>query len=155
MEGIIFPNHFCPDGVWIVLFGRLLCPPVPCAPTLPWYRKAPWPSSQRPPPALESVPVPAKTAGLFLWAGHTVPAIVPRQRTHWNTVFDSMKRCLQLLSHFLQSSLYFFLPRSSRKNAHSLLRYFGIRDIMDTSFSLPNCRFAPETQKRPKPDPAV
>ena len=24
-----------------------------------------------------------------------------------------------------------------------------------TSFSLPNCRFAPETQKRPKPFPAV
>ena len=63
------------------------------------------------------------------------------------------KLCLQLLSHFLQSSLYFFLPRSSRKNAHSLLRYFGIRGIMDTSLSLPNCRFAPETQKRPKPDP--
>ena len=63
------------------------------------------------------------------------------------------KLCLQLLSHFLQSSLYFFLPRSSRKNAHSLLRYFGIRGIAGTSFSLPNCRFAPETQKRPKPDP--
>ena len=60
---------------------------------------------------------------------------------------------MQLLSHFLQSSLYFFLPRSSRKNAHSSLRYFGIRGIAGTSFSLPNCRFAPETQKRPKPDP--
>ena len=60
---------------------------------------------------------------------------------------------MQILSHFLQSSLYFFLPRSSRKNAHSLLRYFGIRGIADTSFLLPNCRFAPETQKRPKPDP--
>ena len=45
--------------------------------------------------------------------------------------------------------LYFFLPRSSRKNAHSSLRYFGIRGIASTSFSLPNCRFAPETQKRP------
>ena len=44
---------------------------------------------------------------------------------------------MQLLSHFLQSSLYFFLPRSSRKNAHSLLRYFGIRGIADTSLSLP------------------
>ena len=43
---------------------------------------------------------------------------------------------MQLLSHFLQSSLYFFLPRSSRKNAHSLLRYFGIRGIADTSLSL-------------------
>ena len=41
---------------------------------------------------------------------------------------------MQLLSHFLQSSLYFFLPRSSRKNAHSLLRYFGIRGIASTSF---------------------
>ena len=60
---------------------------------------------------------------------------------------------MQLLSHFLQSSLYFFLPRSSRKNAHSSLRYFSIRGIAGTSFSLPNCRFAPETQKRPKPDP--
>ena len=47
------------------------------------------------------------------------------------------KLCLQLLSHFLQSSLYFFLPRSSRKNAHSLLRYFGIRGIGATSLSLP------------------
>ena len=50
--------------------------------------------------------------------------------------------------------LYFFLPRSSRKNAHSLLRYFGIRGIAGTSFSLPNCRFAPETQKRSNPFPA-
>ena len=50
-----------------------------------------------------------------------------------------MKRCLQLLSHFLQSSLYFFLPRSSRKNANSSLRYFGIRGIASTSFSLPIC----------------
>ena len=46
---------------------------------------------------------------------------------------------MQLLSHFLQSSLYFFLPRSSRKNAHSSLRYFGIRGIASTSFSLPIC----------------
>ena len=44
------------------------------------------------------------------------------------------KLCLQLLSHFLQSSLYFFLPRSSRKNAHSSLRYFDIRGIASTSF---------------------
>ncbi|MED9917931.1 MAG: hypothetical protein UFB05_04195 [[Eubacterium] siraeum] len=35
LGGIAVPNHFCPDDVWIVLFGRLLCPPVPCAPTLP------------------------------------------------------------------------------------------------------------------------
>ena len=51
--------------------------------------------------------------------------------------------------------LYFFLPRSSRKNAHSSLRYFGIQGIEDTSFVLPNCRFAPETQKCPKPFPVV
>ncbi len=44
----------------------------------------------------------------------------------------------------------FFLPRSSRKNAHSSLRYFGIRGIEDTSFVLPNCRFAPETTETPK-----
>ncbi len=44
------------------------------------------------------------------------------------------KLCLQFLSHFLQSSLYFFLPRALRKNAHSLLRYLGIRDIADTPF---------------------
>lgn len=56
------------------------------------------------------------------------------------------KLCLQLLSHFLQSTLYFFLPRSSRKNAHSLLRYFGIRGIANTSFSLPVCRLAPKTR---------
>ena len=55
----------------------------------------------------------------------------------------------------LGSGLYFFRPQSPRKNAHSLLRYFGIRGIASTSFSLPNCRFAPETQKRPKPFPAV
>lgn len=46
--------------------------------------------------------------------------------------------------------LYFFLPRLSRKNAHSSLRYFGIRGIAGTSFVLPNCRFASETQKRQK-----
>ena len=44
------------------------------------------------------------------------------------------KLCLQSLSHFLQSSLYFFLPHASRKNAHSLLRYLGIRGMADTSF---------------------
>ena len=54
------------------------------------------------------------------------------------------KLCLQLLSHFLQSSLYFFLPRSSRKNAHSLLRYFGIRGIADTSLSLPIADLLPK-----------
>ena len=53
---------------------------------------------------------------------------------------------MQLLSHFLQSSLYFFLPRSSRKNAHSLLRYFGIRGITDTSFL--RCLFADLLPKR-------
>ena len=54
------------------------------------------------------------------------------------------KLCLQLLSHFLQSSLYFFLPRSSRKNAHSLLRYFGIRGIVATSLSLPTADLLPK-----------
>ena len=44
------------------------------------------------------------------------------------------KLCLQSLSHFLQSSLYFFLPHASRKNAHSLLRYLGIRGMAATSF---------------------
>ena len=56
------------------------------------------------------------------------------------------KLCLQLLSHFLQSSLYFFRPRSSRKNAHSLLRYFGIRGIASTSFL--RCLFADLLPKR-------
>ena len=51
---------------------------------------------------------------------------------------------MQLLSHFLQSSLYFFLPRSSRKNAHSLLRYLGIRGIADTSLSLPIADLLPK-----------
>ena len=54
------------------------------------------------------------------------------------------KLCLQLLSHFLLSSLYFFLPRSSRKNAHSLLRYFGIRGIVATSLSLPIADLLPK-----------
>ena len=53
---------------------------------------------------------------------------------------------MQLLSHFLQSSLYFFLPRSSRKNAHSSLRYFGIRGIASTSFLC--CLFADMFPKR-------
>ena len=47
---------------------------------------------------------------------------------------------MQLLSHFLQSSLYFFLPRSSRKNAHSLLRCFSIRGMVFTFFL--RCLFA-------------
>ena len=51
---------------------------------------------------------------------------------------------MQFLSHFLQCSLYFFLPRSSRKNAHSLLRYFGIRGIADTSLSLPIADLLPK-----------
>ena len=61
---------------------------------------------------------------------------------YWITV--ARKLCLQLLSHFLQSSLYFFLPRSSRKNAHSSLRYFGIRGIADTSLSLPIADLLPK-----------
>ena len=56
------------------------------------------------------------------------------------------KLCLQLLSHFLQSSLYFFRPRPSRKNAHSLLRYFGIRGMASTSFL--RCLFADLLPKR-------
>ena len=40
--------------------------------------------------------------------------------------------------------LYFFLPRSSRKNAHSSLRYFGIRGIAGTSFSLPIADLLPK-----------
>ena len=63
--------------------------------------------------------------------------------------------CAPFSSLSLGSGLYFFRPQSPRKNAHSLLRYFGIRGITDTSLSLTNCRFAPETQKRPKPFPAV
>ena len=53
---------------------------------------------------------------------------------------------MQLISHFLQSSLYFFLPRSSRKNAHSLLRYFGIRGMVFTFFL--RCLFADLSPKR-------
>ena len=53
---------------------------------------------------------------------------------------------MQLISHFLQSSLYFFRPRSSRKNAHSLFRYFGIRGIAPTSFL--RCLFADLLPKR-------
>lgn len=48
----------------------------------------------------------------------------------------------------MNSSEYIKKERPFSLNAHSLLRYFGIRGIADTSFSLPNCRFAPETQKR-------
>jgi len=44
---------------------------------------------------------------------------------------------LQFLSHFLQSGLYFFRPQSPRKNAHSLLRYFGIRGICITPLPVP------------------
>lgn len=94
----------------------------------------------------------------FLQCSHTGKhyATFSKCVTHYDTwITVARKLRLQLLSHFLQSSLYFFLPRSSRKNAHSLLRYFGIRGIANTSFLLPNCRFAPETQKRPKPFPAV
>ena len=43
-------------------------------------------------------------------------------------------------SLLLGSGLYFFRPQSPRKNAHSLLRYFGIRGICITS--LPAARFA-------------
>ena len=52
-------------------------------------------------------------------------------------------RCLPE-AYYRESSLYFFLPRSSRKNAHSLLRYFGIRGIAGTSFSLPIADLLPK-----------
>ena len=65
------------------------------------------------------------------------------------------KLCLQLFSHFQQSSLYFFRPRSSKKNAHSLFRYFSIQGIASTSCLLPTCRFVSETQKCQKPLRAV
>lgn len=55
----------------------------------------------------------------------------------------------------MNSSEYIKKERPFSLNAHSLLRYFGIRGIAGTSFSLQNCRFTPETQKRPKPFPAV
>ena len=40
----------------------------------------------------------------------------------------------------LYSGLYFFRPQSPRKNAHSLLRYFGIRGICITSLPAPGLR---------------
>ena len=40
----------------------------------------------------------------------------------------------------LGSGLYFFRPQSPRKNAHSLLRYFGIRGICITSLPAPGLR---------------
>ena len=50
----------------------------------------------------------------------------------------------------LGSGLYFFRPQSPRKNAHSLLRYFGIRGICITSLPAALfCRFAFENRKRP------
>ena len=52
-------------------------------------------------------------------------------------ITTARKLCLQLLSHFLHSGLYFFRPQSPRKNAHSLLRYFGIRGICITSLPVP------------------
>ena len=48
--------------------------------------------------------------------------------------------CAPFSSLSLGSGLYFFRPQSPRKNAHSLLRYFGIRGICITS--LPAARFA-------------
>lgn len=57
---------------------------------------------------------------------------------------------MQPLSHFLHSGLYFFRPQSPRKNAHSLLRYFGIRGICITSLpAVRFCRFAFENRKTP------
>ena len=53
---------------------------------------------------------------------------------------------MQLLSHFLQSSLYFFLPRSSRKNAHSSLEVF--RHTGHSEHLLCRCRIADLLPKR-------
>lgn len=58
--------------------------------------------------------------------------------------------CAPFSSLLLGSGLYFFRPQSPRKNAHSLLRYFGIRGICITS--LPAARFANlllKIEKRP------
>ena len=52
-------------------------------------------------------------------------------------ITTARKLCLQLLSRFLHSGLYFFCLQSPRKNAHSLLRYFGIRGICITSLPAP------------------
>ena len=61
---------------------------------------------------------------------------------------------MQLLSHFLQSSLYFFLPRSSRKNAHSLLEVFrhtGHSGHLLIAAELPICSRNAETPKTVTP----
>ena len=54
--------------------------------------------------------------------------------------------CAPFSSLLLGSGLYFFRPQSPRKNAHSLLRYFGIRGIASTSFL--RCLFADLLPKR-------
>ena len=48
--------------------------------------------------------------------------------------------CTPFSSLSLGSGLYFFRPQSPRKNAHSLLRYFGIRGICITSLPAPGLR---------------
>lgn len=45
--------------------------------------------------------------------------------------------CAPFSSLSLGSGLYFFRPQFPRKNAHSLLRYFGIRSICITSLPAP------------------
>ena len=56
--------------------------------------------------------------------------------------------CAPFSSLSLGSGLYFFRPQSPRKNAHSLLRYFGIRGICITSLPAARfCRFAFENRK--------
>ena len=50
----------------------------------------------------------------------------------------AQKLCLQLLSHFLQSSLYFFLPRSSRKNAQNRFPLYGFGTILGVFFRYNN-----------------
>ena len=62
---------------------------------------------------------------------------------------------------FCKLDRWFESNRGSHVGAKfALLRFcflgkIGIRGLTDTSLSLPNCRFAPETQKCPKPFPAV
>ena len=54
------------------------------------------------------------------------------------------------------AKLVIFLPATLIKKERPFsLEVFRHTGITDTSLSLPNCRFAPETQKRSKPFPAV
>ena len=58
--------------------------------------------------------------------------------------------CIPFSSLSLGSGLYFFRPQSPRKNAHSLLKYFGIRGICITSLPAALfCRFVFGNRKTP------